>query len=138
MNKTERALQMRRALQLFAQTITDESTMMEIAAIYPAYRIGTVYKTGDVFSHGLNIDGETQLYLVLQDRTSALEWAPDTAASLYKKVGVTEDGTPIRTQPLGATDAYQIDDVVSHNDQIWISTAADNVWEPGVYGWTVQ
>lgn len=40
-------------------------------------------------------------------------------------------------QPLGAQDAYQIDDMVTHNGQTWISINADNVWEPGVFGWTV-
>lgn len=131
-----KAKQIRRALQLFAQTITDESIMMEIADVYPSYAVGAVYKTGTVFSHGSNADGETQLYQVLQDHTSAAEWEPDSAASLYKKVGVTDDGTPIWTQPLGATDAYMAGDLVSHNGQIWRSDVDNNTWEPGVYGWT--
>ena len=28
-------------------------------------------------------------------------------------------------------------DIVSHNDQLWISTTDGNVWEPGIYGWEV-
>ena len=40
------------------------------------------------------------------------------------------------TQPLGATDAYNKDDVVSHNGKLWKSTVDANVWEPGVHGWT--
>ena len=137
MNNIDRALQLRRALQLFAQTITDESSMMEIATIYPEYKVGVSYKTGDVFSHGLNADGETQLYQALQDHTSVAEWTPDTASSLYKQVGVTEDGTAIWTQPLGATDAYMAGDIVVHNSEIWQSDVDNNVWEPGVYGWTM-
>lgn len=45
---------------------------------------------------------------------------------------------PAWVQPTGAHDAYQIGDRVTHNDQVWVSTVADNVWEPGVFGWTVE
>lgn len=44
---------------------------------------------------------------------------------------------PEWVQPTGAHDAYQIDDVVSHNGYQWKSTEANNVWEPGVFGWVV-
>ena len=104
--------QIRRALELFAETITDESTMMEVADMYPAYAVGKAYKTGDVFSYGVNKDGETQLYQVLQPHTSAAEWKPGEAVSLYKAIGITPQGYPIWTQPLGATDAYQKGDIV--------------------------
>lgn len=39
-------------------------------------------------------------------------------------------------QPEGAHNAYNKDDVVSHNGKLWKSTVDANVWEPGVYGWT--
>ena len=86
------AKQIRRALEIFAQLITSESTMMEIADLYPPYAVGKQYKTGNVFSYGVNSDGETQLYQVLQPHTSAEEWKPDEAVSLYKKIGVTPEG----------------------------------------------
>lgn len=129
------AKQARRALELFAQQITDESTMMEIADIYPAYVVGRAYRVGDVFGYGVNADNETQLYQVLQAHTSAAEWKPDEAVSLYKKIGITPGGYPIWTQPIGAMDAYQAGDIVQHNGSLWISTVNNNVWEPGVYGW---
>lgn len=44
---------------------------------------------------------------------------------------------PSWVQPTGAHDAYQIGDNVMHNGQQWRSTAANNVWEPGVYGWEI-
>lgn len=130
------AKQMRRALELFASTITDESTMMEIADVYPVYAVGKAYKVGDIFRYGVNSDGESQLYQVLQDHTSAAEWPPKSATSLYKAVGIAADGTPIWTQPLGRTDAYMKGDEVSHKDEKWASDVDYNVWEPGVYGWT--
>ena len=138
-DKVFKAKQLRRALQLWAATLTDESTMMEIADIYPKWNGNSKnYKAGDIFSYGVNADGETQLYSVLQDHTSQPDWTPDTASSLYKKVGFTDSGISVWTQPLGATDAYNIGDEVSHNGQIWTSDIDGNVWEPGVYGWTVK
>lgn len=32
-------------------------------------------------------------------------------------------------------DAYQIGAEVTHAWKTWTSTVANNVWEPGVYGW---
>lgn len=130
------AKQLRRALELFAEQVTDESTMMEIADIYPDYIVDKFYKIGNVFKYGVNADNETQLYQVLQDHTSAEQWKPDEATSLYKKIGITPSGYPIWTQPLGASDAYMKGDIVQHNDKLWQSDVDGNVWEPGVYGWT--
>ena len=135
-DKIMKAKQLRRAIQLWAATLTDESTMMEIPDIYPAWVADSKsYKTGDIFSYGVNSDGETQLYSVLQPHTSQPEWTPEIATSLYKKVGFNDSGVPIWTQPLGATDAYQVGDRVEHNGKLWESDVANNVWEPGVYGW---
>lgn len=128
--------QIRRALELFAETVTDESTMMEIADVYPPYAIGKAYKAGDVFSYGVNKDNETQLYQVLQAHTSAEQWKPDEAVSLYKPIGITPQGYPIWTQPIGATDAYQTGDIVWDEGELWISDMDNNVWKPGVYGWS--
>ena len=39
-------------------------------------------------------------------------------------------------QPTGAHDAYILGAKVTHNGRLWTSNAANNTWEPGVYGWT--
>lgn len=49
-----------------------------------------------------------------------------------------EDDYPEWVQPVGAEDAYKQGDKVSHNEQHYISDVDGNVWEPGVYGWTVE
>lgn len=137
-DKVYKAKQLRRALQLFVQTITDESTMMELADIYPKWDGNNKrYKANTIVSHGINADGETQLYTVLQDHTSQSDWTPDSASSLFKKIGFTNEGVSIWTQPLGSTDAYMTGDIVEHNGSKWTSTVDNNVWEPGVYGWDV-
>ena len=131
------AVEFHRAVQLFATTLTDETQLMQIASIYPAYQVGTAYKTKDIFSYGVNSVGDPQLYQVLQDHTSAAEWTPDTATSLYKKIGISEEGVPLWVQPLGATDAYELGDVVLYNGKKYKSKIAANVWSPDAYpaGW---
>ena len=58
---------------------------------------------------------------------------------LYIKEPMSErrimDWYPVWTQPLGASDAYMKDDIVSFEGSLWISTIDGNVWQPGVYGW---
>lgn len=140
MNMTQTALEMRTALQYFVASLDAETQldlMLEIPSVYPAYAAGKAYKTKDVFSYGINAVGDPQLYQVLQDHTSAAEWTPDTAVSLYKAIGVTETGYPVWVQPLGATDAYNTGDIVSYNDALYISTIDGNVWSPEAYpaGW---
>ena len=140
MNMTQTALEMRTALQYFVASLDAETQldlMLEIPSVYPAYAVGKAYKTKDVFSYGINAVGDPQLYQVLQDHTSAAEWTPDTAVSLYKAIGVTETGYPVWVQPLGATDAYNTGDIVSYNGALYISTIVGHVWAPDAYpaGW---
>lgn len=131
------AKQMNRFFQIMAQQMQLEDTVaMEIADLYPEWESEKAYTTGTILKYGTNADGETQLYSVLQDHTSQENWKPDTATSLYKAVGFNPSGVPIWTQPLGATDAYMKGDTVSHNEKLWVSDIDNNVWEPGVYGWT--
>lgn len=59
-------------------------------------------------------------------------WPPDIYGWELESGG---EEYPEWVQPTGAHDAYNIGDIVSHNGQLWISTVASNVWEPGAYGW---
>ena len=118
MDMIKLAAEMRTALQYFVTTLDAETQldkMLEIPSMFPAYEVGKAYKVKDVISYGVNSVGDPQLYQVLQDHTSAAEWTPDTATSLYKAIGVTEGGYPVWVQPLGASDAYNTGDIVSHN-----------------------
>ena len=117
MDMMKLAAEMRTALQYFVTTLDAETQldkMLEIPSMFPAYEVGKAYKVKDVISYGVNSVGDPQLYQVLQDHTSAAEWTPDTATSLYKAIGVTE-GT------------------------LYISTMDGNVWSPETYpaGWEV-
>ena len=137
-NKLQRSMEFRKAMQMFAATLADnEEAMIAIPSIFPVWSVGVAYKVKDVVSYGTNSVGDMQLYQVLQDHTSAAQWTPDSANSLYKKVGVTSSGYPLWVQPLGATDAYNIGDIVSYKDKLYKSIIDDNVWAPDAYpaGW---
>ena len=140
MDLSQLALELRTALQYFVGTLDSDTQldmMLEIPSVYPAYAVGKSYKTKDVFSYGKNAVGDPQLYIVLQNHTSSAEWTPDTAASLYKPIGVTESGYPEWVRPLGATDAYNKGDIVSYKGELYISTIDANTWSPEEYpaGW---
>ena len=138
MIKIQEALELRKALQFFLATMdvdTQAEDMMKIATVFPAYEVGKKYKVKEVFSYGVNGVGDPQLYQVLLEHTSSEEWTPDTAQSLYKAIGVTEDGYPEWTQPLGATDAYNTGDIVSYNGVLYKSIMDANVYPPDVCGW---
>lgn len=134
MNRIAYAEQFRKAVQWFATTLPEEKALV-VPSIYDEWAIGIKYTTGEWIVCGVNSVGDPQLYQVLQDHTSTAEWTPDVATSLYKAVGLDPSGIPLWVQPLGATDAYKLDDIVMHNDKKWKSTIDANVWEPGVYGW---
>lgn len=136
-NKEFIAQQMNRFFQIMTQQMQlDDTTAMEVADLYEPWEIGKSYEVGRILKYGVNKDNETQLYSVIQAHTSQSDWTPDKSNSLYKAIGFTDSGVSVWTQPLGATDAYMKGDVVSHKDKTWTSDIDNNVWEPGVYGWT--
>ena len=136
MDKIQMAEQMRRALQMFAQTISDDGAM-EIATIYPEYVIGKTYKVDELFVYGVNAVGDPQLYRVVQEHTSQADWKPDSTPSLYTPIGLTGEGYPVWSRPTGAHDAYMIGDVVDYNGTLYESLIDGNVYSPDEYpsGW---
>ena len=137
-NQYKSMAELRRALQLFAATLYDkEETAVEIASLYPVWAADKQYKANDIVQYGTNSVGDPQLYLVLQAHKSQSDWLPDATASLYKKMGISESGYPIWTQPLCAVDAYNLGDIVSYNGKLYKSIINANVWSPDAYpaGW---
>lgn len=137
MNIKQRAEQFRYTLQLFARTL-DEEKVLQIATIFDKWSPdGHSYEIGEYCTYGENESGDPQLYVCLQNHTSQSDWTPDTAVSLFKAVGVTEDGYPEWSQPVGASDAYMKGDIVSFEGTLYISQIDNNVWSPTAYpaGW---
>lgn len=116
------------ALDEVLPILTDEQAEQVIDA-FPAWQVGKAYEVGT------RVRYNSLLYKCIQAHTSQADWTPDTAVSLWVRVG--EPGEiPEWVQPTGAHDAYAKGDKVRHNGKTWISDEKDNVWEPGVYGWT--
>lgn len=67
-----------------------------------------------------------------ENLTPANVWTPGVSG--WREV-VTGSGIPAWVQPTGGHDAYPLGAQVTHNGKTWTSTAAANVWEPGVFGW---
>ena len=137
MNKIFLAQQMNRFVQMSVQSanLTDEKAM-EVADLYPEWAATKAYPENEIVKYGVNADGETQLYKVIQAHTSQADWTPPASPSLWKRVADPAEEWPEWSQPVGAHDAYNAGDKVSHGGKHWISDQDGNVWEPGVYGWT--
>lgn len=116
------------ALDEVLPILTDEQAEQVVDA-FPAWQVGKAYEVG------IRVRYESLLYKCLQAHTSQSDWTPDTAVSLWMRVG--EPGEiPEWVQPTGAHDAYVKGDKVKHNAKVWTSDIDANVYEPGVYGWT--
>ena len=136
MNRLQAAEQLRRALQLFVATLSEDKAI-EVSTVYPVWSTGTAYAVGDIISYGTNSVGDPQLYKVVQAHTSQAEWTPNAVPALYDAFGLDESGYPLWAQPSGAHDAYNIGDIINYNGTLYQSTIDGNVWSPDVYpaGW---
>lgn len=138
MDKLQLAEQMRRALQMFVRSLGDDEAM-EVATVFPKYEVGKAYKVDDIFTYGENAVGDPQLYRVVQDHTSQADWTPNTTASLYVAIGLTEEGYAVWSRPTGAHDAYNTGDIVDYNGTLYKSLINGNTYSPDEYpaGWEV-
>ena len=116
------------ALVKLRESATDEQAL-SVPVLYPAWRSGVDYVTGQRVLHG------GVLYKALQDHTSQDDWTPDAAPSLFAKVLIPDAETITEWEQPDSTNPYSKGDKVTHNGKTWISDIDNNVWEPGVYGW---
>lgn len=131
MNKyMQEAKSIRAGIEAFSANQTDESLIDNMAA-FPYWNGG-----GVSYSAGMLLQYDGSLYRVVQPHTSQADWTPDRVPALFARVSVEE--YPDWVQPTGAHDAYGKGDKVAHNGKHWQSDIDGNVWEPGVYGWSVE
>lgn len=129
MSIIDRARELRSVIEQMSVTL-DDSTASESPELFPAWREGVSYTTGQrVRSNGT-------LYKVLQDHTSQSNWTPDAVPSLFAKVLIPDQGTIPEWEQPDSTNPYAKGDKVTHNGKTWVSDIDGNVWEPGVYGWS--
>ena len=138
MNRLQAAEQLRKALQMFANTLTEEQAM-EVAAVYDPWAVGKAYAAGEFLTYGVNGVGDPQLYKVAQAHTSQNDWKPDITPALYTAIGLDDSGYPVWSQPTGAHDAYDTGDIVNYNGTLYVSNIDGNTTVPGSDGrwWSV-
>ena len=113
-----------------AGTISEEN-IMKFPEVFEEWQSGVHYKQGQIRKYG----EDELLYMCDIEHDSQENWTPDTV-NMWHRIGNPEEEYPEWIQPLGAEGAYALGDKVSHNGKKWESTADNNVWEPGYYGWT--
>lgn len=124
----EQAKQFRRLLEMQTEKLTDEQAL-EVPAFFPAWQDGVPYVVDFRASYN------SALYKCLQAHTSQEDWTPDAAPSLWAKLLTDPGGAVLSWEQPDSTNPYAKGDKVTHNGKTWQSTADNNVWEPGVYGW---
>lgn len=117
------------ALVTLRESATDEQAL-KVPSLYPAWKPGMDCKAGDRVQH------RGALYKVLQAHTSQDTWTPDASPSLYAKVLIPDETVIHEWEQPDSTNAYSKGDKVTHNGKTWVSDVDNNVWEPGVYGWS--
>ena len=117
------------ALVTLREKATDEQALAA-TALYPVWRSGIDY------SVGIRVLYNGTLYKVLTAHTSQDDWTPDAAPSLFAKVLIPDETVIPEWEQPDSTNPYSAGDKVTHNGKTWVSDINNNVWEPGVYGWT--
>ena len=123
--KAEDATEFRNTIDEIIITLSDEQAIAA-PVLFPIWQANINYKVGD------RIRYEGRLYKAIQEHTSQIGWEPIIAPSLFAAMLIDEENNNILawTQP-ESTNSYMINDKVIHNEKFWISTANNNIWEPG-------
>jgi hypothetical protein len=108
----------------------DDVTIAEHPEVFSAWSEQWTGKRGAIVR-----DGDA-LYRSIHDVGAGQNMRPSGTPSMWTRIADPGEEWPQWSQPIGAHDAYVLGDKVTHGGGRWVSTAAGNVWEPGVYGWS--
>lgn len=125
----DRARRLRAAIEVAAESY-DDATAAEYPELYPAWDSAAVYAAET------RVQYQGVLYKCLQAHTAQADWTPEAAPSLWAKVLIPDHDTIPEWEQPDSTNPYMAGDKVTHNGKTWVSDVDNNVWEPGVYGWT--
>lgn len=128
----ERARKLRALIEQAAASLPDEDALNAVE-LFPAWAAGVD------FDRDIRVRYNGKLYRCEQAHTSQSGWEPPNVPALWTEVA--EPGTiPVWRQPTGAQDAYMAGDKVRYPDEdgaVYVSGIDYNVYEPGVYGWSL-
>lgn len=124
------ATQTRTAINALTENATDEVALQAVT-LYDEWNGDSIeYETGK------RVRYNSILYKVLQKHTSQDDWTPDQSPSLFAKVLIPDPSVIPEWEQPDSTNPYSAGDKVTHNGKTWVSDVDNNVWEPGVYGWS--
>lgn len=129
MSYIEEARRLRPLIEKAVQSL-DDTDALEAVTLYPHWAVGVVYAVGT------RVQYDGILYTVLISHTSQADWTPAVAPSLFAKVLIPDETLIPEWEQPESTNPYMAGDKVTHNGKTWVSDIDNNVWEPGVYGWT--
>ena len=125
----EHARKLRAMIEKASASLTDNDALQAIE-MFPVWEVGVEYSVDSRIRYG------EKLYKVLQAHTSQEGWEPDKATSLFAEVLIPDPSVIPEWEQPSSTNPYMMGDKVRHNEKVWVSDIDNNVWEPGVYGWT--
>lgn len=125
----EHARHLRDMIEKASASLTDNEAIQAVE-LFPEWAAGKAYSVDKRVKH------KAVLYKVLQAHTSQAGWEPDVAVSLFAKVLIPDPGEIHEWEQPSSTNPYMAGDKVRHNEKVWVSDIDNNVWEPGVYGWS--
>ena len=110
----------------------DNVTIMEHANLFPTHDKNFTGKSGTIVCD----PDDRKLYRLTTDLDDPLPHSqPRKDRAHWKLIGDPAAKWPDWAQPLGAYDAYTVNDKVTRKGKRWQSTSDSNMWEPGVHGW---
>lgn len=127
--KRSESLRIRTNIETGSQSIPDESAL-ETVSLFPVWRTGTAYAVD------FRVRYNDILYRCITAHESQETWTPDVSPSLWAKVLIPDENVIPEWEQPDSTNPYSAGDKVTHNGKTWVSDVDNNVWEPGVYGWT--
>jgi len=110
----------------------DDVTITENYDLFPVWDDNWTGRAGSI------VQDDGQLFRSIHNIGAGQNTKPSTTPSMWARIGNPAEEWPEWIQPIGAHDAYQMGDKVTHNGRRWISTHNGNVWQPGVFGWAEQ
>lgn len=129
MRIVEKARKLRKTIESLATTL-DDTTAISNSELFPEWKNEETFEVGDrIRYNGI-------LYKCLYAHTSQESWKPDVTPSLWAKVLIPDPEVIPEWEQPDSTNPYMKDDKVTHAGKTWVSDIDNNVWEPGVYGWS--
>ena len=129
MTLVELAQKLRPLIEKAAISLSDEDAI-EAVNLFPNWANNKAYTKDE------RVKYNDILYKCLISHTAQANWTPDNSPSLWTKVLIPDANEIPEWEQPDSTNPYMKGDRVMYNGQVYESTIDNNVWAPGVYGWS--